>query len=226
MSVTMAFLQHSEWDVPGALSERARTLGLITTCHRADHGPGGLPVTADFDLLVVLGSSASVTDRSIEWIEPERRLVRAAVEAGTPVLGVCFGSQLLAQVLGGGVERAPEREIGWRLVDTDDPRLVPAGPWLSWHEDRFIPPDDAETVARTNVGPQAFISGVYTGVQFHPEVALDIVSHWVADARAEGGVNDETADELLAGFDEQGRGPLDQTYRIFDGFIDRSGVGR
>ena len=226
MTVSVAFLQHSEWDVPGALGERARARGFATRSYRADHGAAGLPATNRFDLLVVMGSSASVTDRSVGWIGPERALVRAAVEAGTPVLGVCFGGQLLAQVLGGEVARAPEREIGWRHVDTDDPEVVPAGPWLAWHEDRFTAPAGADPVARTAVALQAFVLGVHTAVQFHPEVDLDIVTHWVADARAENSLDEAAAEELLAGFDADGRGPLGQTHRLFDGFVDRSGVGR
>ncbi len=100
LAVQLAVLQHSDSDLPGLLGVRARALGLAFRSYRADHGVGGLPEPGSFDLLVVMGSAASVLDPSVRWIEPERLLVADAVAAQVPVLGVCFGGQLLAQVLG------------------------------------------------------------------------------------------------------------------------------
>jgi GMP synthase-like glutamine amidotransferase len=217
MTVRVAFLQHSEWDVPGLLGERSRELGFVTTSFRADHGSASLPTVDMVDLLVVMGSAESVTDGSLAWIGHERRLVASAVEAGVPVLGVCFGGQLLAQVLGGTVSRAPLPEIGWRLLDTDDPARVPAGPWVVWHGDRFTAPPGADPVARTEESLHAFILRGHTGVQFHPEADRDIVGHWVADARAQGRLDTAMAEELLGGFGPDGRGPEEQARQLFDG---------
>jgi GMP synthase (glutamine-hydrolysing) len=225
MTVRVAFLQHSEWDVPGLLGRHARELGFATRSYRADQGAGELPAVGTYELLVVMGSAESVTDRAVGWIGPERALVAAAVAAGVPVLGICFGGQLLAEVLGADVTRACRREIGWSTLDTERPELVPAGPWLLWHEDRFSAPDGAHAVARTEVCLQAFVLGVHTGLQFHPEVDREIVAHWVADARDQGIVDDATAGALLDGFDADGRGPEEQTRRLFDGFVARAGLG-
>lgn len=225
MTVRTAFLQHSQWDVPGLLGERSRQLGFVTRPYRADHGPDDLPTVDMFDLLVVMGSAESVTDGSVGWIEHERRLVAGAVGAGIPVLGICFGAQLLAQVLGGTVCRASRPEIGWRLLATDDPVRIPAGPWVLWHEDRFTAPAGAEVVARTEESLQAFVFESHTGVQFHPEADRDIVSHWVADARARGRLDAGTAEELLGGFGPDGAGPAAQTRTLFDQFVDRAGAG-
>ncbi len=224
MSARVTFLGHSEWDVAGTLGDNARQLGFSVSSRRADRLSAGLPPPGSFDLLVVMGSVESVTDPTLEWIGAERRLVEGAVRDGVPVLGVCFGAQLLAQVLGGEVERAPAPEIGWRLVATDDPGRIPPGPWVSWHEDRFTAPPGAEAVARTDVSLQAFVLGPFTGVQFHPEVDREIVHHWILEARADGSLGSDTEDELLGGFRPDGKGPEDQASRLFCGFVERAGI--
>ena len=220
----VAFLTHSPDDPPGLLGRRSAELGLDVAVHRADRLGDPLPRPDSFDLLVVMGSAASTLDSSVPWIGRERRLVAAAVDAGTPVLGVCFGGQLLAQVLGAPVERAPRTEVGWHRVDTVDPARVPPGPWMMWHEDRFSVPTGAVEVARTGVCVQAYILGPHTGVQFHPEVDAGIVGRWVDEARADGTLDRVGGDAVLAGFDAAGRGPDDQTRTLFDGFVTRSGL--
>ena len=220
----IAFLQHSSTDVPGVLGAFATGLGLAVSAHRADHGPAALPAVGSFDLLVAMGSIESATDGTVPWIGPERRLLAAAVEDGVPVLGVCFGGQLLAQVLGGTVVRATRPEIGWRLLDTDDAVRVPPGPWLDWHEDTFTCPPDAEPLASTGVSLHAFVLGPHTGVQFHPEVTLDLVEGWIADARERAGLTDGEVADLRAGFDARGRGPDGQSRELFEGWLDRAGA--
>jgi GMP synthase-like glutamine amidotransferase len=217
----VAFLQHSATDVPGVLGDHLGGLGLAVTTHRADHGATALPGSGSFDLLVVLGSIESATDGSVPWIAPERRLVAASVEHDVPVLGVCFGGQLLAQVLGGAVSRAVRPEVGWRRLDTIDPSRVPAGPWLDWHEDAFTCPPGAEPVARTDVSLHAFVQGPHTGLQFHPEVTRTVVEAWIGDARERAHLPDEEVEALLGGFDPDGRGPDGQTAALVDAFLTR-----
>jgi len=218
----IAFLQHSGTDVPGVLGLLATGRGLEVSAHRADRGPTGLPADASFDLLVVLGSAASVTDTGLAWIDAERQLVTRAVDRGVPVLGVCFGGQLLAQVLGGTVARASRPEIGWRLLETADPARVPAGPWLDWHEDAFTCPPGAEALASTDVCLHAFVAGPHTGVQFHPEVTVDVVAGWIGDDREQAGLTADDVDALLGGFDQGGRGPDGQSRALFDGWLART----
>ncbi len=224
MPPRMTFLQHSEHDVPGVLGRLARDAGCEVRECRADRGSSSLPALGSYDALVLMGSEASVLDASVQWIGPERALVAETVVAGIPVLGVCFGGQLLAQVLGGEVTRALRPEIGWRPLDTADPKRIPPGPWLEWHEDAFTAPPGSEALAHTDVSLQAFVSGIHTGVQFHPEVTGQIVGQWVHNARARGDLRPGQAEDLLAGFDTQGNGPETQTALLFDGFLERSGL--
>ena len=95
------------------------------------------------------------------WTELE--LIGAAVEKDVPVLGLCFGGEVLSAVLGGRVERAPVPELGWREIETDDPDAIPAGPWLEWHYERFTTPPGAVEVARTADAVQAFRLGPHLG---------------------------------------------------------------
>ena len=133
MRTRMTFLQHSRHDVPGVLGRLAGAAGWDVEVCRADRGAAELPMPGSFDALVVMGSDESTLDPTVGWIGPERSLVARAVASAVPVLGVCFGGQLLAQVLGGGVSRATRPEIGWRAVDTTDPVRIPSG-WL-WRID-------------------------------------------------------------------------------------------
>ena len=82
-------------------------------------------------------------------VQAEIELIARAVEHDVPVLGLCFGGQVLAHVLGGTIEAAPTPEFGWHEIETDEPDAIPAGPWLLWHYQRFTVPPGATEVART-----------------------------------------------------------------------------
>jgi len=219
----IAFLQHSTSDVPGLLGEFAGELGFAVSVHRPDRGPDSLPLPGSFDLLVVMGSVESVYDATIPWIDPERDLVGDAVADDVPVLGICFGGQLLAQVMGGSVARGERTELGWSTIRTEDPERVPAGPWLNWHDDVITCPPGAEPVAATDLALQAFVQGIHTGVQFHPEVTSGVVHGWIDDARDRDGVADEDVTSLLSGFVEGRPGSKLQARALFTGFLARSG---
>ncbi len=101
-------------------------------------------------------------------------------ELGIPILGICYGMQLMALELGGEVERAPRREYGAAelFIDVEEPLFSgissPTRSWMS-HGDRILsPPPGFEVLAHTANSPVAAMGdparGLY-GVQFHPEVA-------------------------------------------------------
>jgi GMP synthase-like glutamine amidotransferase len=144
---------------------------------------GGVPTTIAAaghpDLVVLLGSEWSVhAPVERDSLEAECALVRSARAAQTPVLGLCYGAQVLAQAFGGSVTPARQPEIGFVEVDTSDPVLVPAGPWTAFHVDVLEPPADATVVARNECGVQAFVLPGALGVQFHPEVRPDVLDDW------------------------------------------------
>ena len=160
--------------VGDALLARGASLDLSL---REDDSP--LPDPAGYDLVLSLGSEWSVYwDHVAPQVEREAALLRAAVEAGQPVLGLCFGGQLLAYALGGSVERSPVPELGWHRIESDVPDLIPSGPYVQWHSDRFVLPPGARELARSAAAPQAFALGSALGLQFHPEATPEVVRRW------------------------------------------------
>lgn len=130
-------------------------------------------------VLLLLGSDWSVhSPVDPDALGAECALVRAAGSAGIPVLGLCYGAQVLAHALGGSVSLADRPEVGFVEVETDDDQLVPAGPWAQFHLDVVDPPPGARVVARNACGVQAFSLPGVLGVQFHPEVRPDVLDDW------------------------------------------------
>jgi len=150
-----------------------------------------------YDLIVSLGSEFAAFDDSKPFVPREARLMRAAIDADVPVLGLCFGGQMLARALGGEVFRGKESEIGWLPIRSRDPELVPDGPWFQWHFDSFTVPPGATLVAESDVGPQAFVAGRSLGLQFHPEVTTEIMDDWVREYRHELDADGVDPDALL-----------------------------
>ena len=140
---------------------------------------GALPPLDEQGLVVTLGSKSSVHASTEPWLQAELNYLREAETAEVPVLGICFGSQILAAARGGSVEPAAITEPGWQEIASSDPDLVPAGPWLCWHDDVFTVPPGAVELARDGAGALAFRSGSDVGLQFHPEVERAVVAHWI-----------------------------------------------
>jgi GMP synthase-like glutamine amidotransferase len=193
-------VRHHDVDDAGFIGAAFAARGAELTVHLVpDDGP--LPPLDGVDHVVVLGAKWSVYDVATigDWIGPELSWLREADQAGVPVLGICFGAQALAAALGGRVEHAGRDEIGWTAVDTLDPAVVPAGPWLEFHHDRFHPPRHARLLARNGLGAQAFSVGRHLAFQFHPEVDGAQFSRWLeAGARTEAEQAGQDPDRLLA----------------------------
>jgi GMP synthase-like glutamine amidotransferase len=172
-------LQHQP-DAPAGLLAGVLHAAPGTTTRTVAVAGEPLPDPAGARAVVVLGSDASVVGGGSEpWIPGEVAFVRRAAEAGVPVLGICFGAQVLAAALGGDVHRLPVAQVGWVSVPSIDVRTVPSGPWLAWHEDAVTPPPGAKVLARDDVCVQAYAAGPHLGVQFHPEVTPAIVDGWI-----------------------------------------------
>jgi len=145
-----------------------------------------VPALDRYDMVVSLGSEWSVyAEQVAPEVGREVALLRQAVAAGKPVLGVCFGGQILAAALGGSVRRADAPELGWHLVESDAADLLPAGPYVQWHSDQFEVPPGARELARNAAGPQAFVRGAAVGLQFHPEATAEVVRRWCVSGLAE-----------------------------------------
>jgi GMP synthase (glutamine-hydrolysing) len=143
------------------------------------HCPSGVfPGGFEYDGFVVTGSRASVYWDE-EWIGRLKTWVGDAVEAGLPGLGVCYGHQLLADVLGGRVEAMGEYEIGYRTVEQDGKNRLLEGvdtemTVFTTHSDHVVEaPPGATVFAKNDYGIHGFRKDRVFAVQFHPEYDME-----------------------------------------------------
>jgi GMP synthase-like glutamine amidotransferase len=180
-------VHHDPNSLPGLVGEALGSREIDEVRHQVCEVPGSpkgspdFPDPAAFDLIVVYGSRWSVTEPDVaHWVEPEQQMLRRADELGVPVLGLCFGGQILASAHGAAVHEAAHPEIGWHEVTPSAPE-IDAGPWLQWHFDAFEVPDGATQLAASGAGPQAFRLRRNLGLQFHPEADRDVIAAWFDD---------------------------------------------
>ena len=162
---------------------------VVTSDYERPNDPAPWPDFSDYDIIVPMGSIRSLTskDEVSNWIHAELEMLRTAHEGGTPILGVCFGGQLLAEALGGSVEKSPVTEIGWYEIAAPNgvENPVGPGPWFEWHHDRFTVPPGAEVLAVNESAVQLFRIGHSVGTQFHPEVDPGHVAGFLAGSAEE-----------------------------------------
>ena len=163
-----------------------------------DATAGDLPDHAEFDGVVVTGSRSSVYwDEA--WIPPLVDYVAEAADAGVPVLGVCYGHQVLAEALGGRVAGMDGFEIGYNEIRRvrDDPLFEGIGDSFTaftTHGDAVVElPPSATLLAENDRGVHAFRDGGCWGVQFHPEYDIETAREVtdgkrdrIGDARVDG----------------------------------------
>ena len=155
---------------------------------------------------VITGSPANVPDRE-PWMLRTEAWLRDVVGAGTPTLGICFGHQLLAQALGGEVQRNPRgREIGTIAIERtgDDPLFSALEPRFvanATHVDSVVRlPAGATALARSSLDPHQairFAPACY-GVQFHPEIDAEVMRAYIEARREILVAEGIDADELSA----------------------------
>ena len=152
----------------------------------ADPAPESL---APYDAVVLMGGVAMPDeDDRHAWIAPELRLLREGLERELPMLGVCFGGQILARAAGAAVgPSATEQgwfDIGLLPAGEEDPLLGPLGPGyhaFEWHHYGFDFPPGSVPLARNASANQAYRVGPCAwGLQFHIEVDRPTVEWWMS----------------------------------------------
>lgn len=213
--------------VEARLVERGFTVDTHVVTPDADQANTAQPWpdVADYDLVLAMGSVRSLVNKGEidTWIHDELDLLRAAHERNQPVLGVCFGGQLMAEALGGSVEKAPVTELGWHEIESSPGSDNPAGPgpWKEWHHDRFHPPEGAEVLAITDHATQLFRLGRTVGTQFHPEVDVAQITAWLRECPP--GYLEEngtSADTVLAEMVANEELNIKQCHAFVDWFLD------
>jgi GMP synthase-like glutamine amidotransferase len=185
----VAVLHHLDKSSLGHVGPPLRAAGLELDERVLLHG-GELPEPGTADGLVVLGGDQSAVDLDAEpLLAREAQLLRASVDAGVPVLGICLGGQLLAHALGGRV-RHVGRVVEWRplrktAAGAGDPlfgALPEPVPALHWNEDVFDAPPGADVLVEpAPAGVAAFRLGAAWGIQYHPDVDRAVLDEWLVD---------------------------------------------
>ena len=208
--------QHGRLGPPARVAEWLDERGLPYVVHHAGHDRPVAP--EDYAFVVSLGSQHSAAAVDPEWVPVEIESLRAAVDAGVPVLGLCFGGQALSLALGGGVDVLERPEIGWFPIETVDGDTVPAGPWLMWHTEQMRVPPGATELARSPAGAAAFSFGPHLAVQFHPEVDVARVAAWAErDEHLEAvGLSPE---DVVAHSEVHAPAARDQAFTMFDRWL-------
>lgn len=217
MSKRGLILQHGDDGPPARLGEWLRDRGVPFVVHPAWQSEP--PDPEDYAFVASLGSECSAADTG-NWVPAEIEMLRRAVAADVPVLGLCFGGQALSIALGGGIDTLERPEIGWIAVDSSD-QAIPPGPWLQYHfEQMRVPPGGVE-LARSPAGPAAFRHGRHLGLQFHPEADAPLVDLWArTDPKLpETGI---TVAELAAQSEAHAQPALAQAQALFDAWLTAS----
>jgi GMP synthase (glutamine-hydrolysing) len=186
-------IQHTPTEVAGRVAELLADRGYACQALHVYAGDAVPRAPVAGEPLVVMGGPMGVGDAGdprFPFLAPEIALLRAAVAAGHPVLGICLGAQLLAAGAGARVYPNPVREVGWGPVDLHgqerEPALAGLGARelvLHWHGDTFDLPAGAVHLASTPAcRNQAFrIGGRQFALQFHCELPPDTIATWVRD---------------------------------------------
>ena len=202
------YLQHVPFEGLGCIEPWLQAADFAVTGTRFYEAPD-LPEPDEADLLVVMGGPMSVNDEvEFPWLVQEKRFIRAAIQSGKSVLGVCLGAQLIASAMGARVYRNHTREVGWLPVQAV-PHFEPgtfhfplSTTAFHWHGETFDLPLGAVHLARSAACEnQAFQLGpCVIGLQFHlettPESARTIIGHCRAELQLTGAVQTEA--EILA----------------------------
>ncbi len=136
-----------------------------------------------FDLVVHLGSSWSLAGLNPEHlplpVANEFQTMREALDAGVPVIGICFGAQLMSLAFGGTVKKNLKPEIGWTDVRSSKNEVHLGGRWMQWHFDGIFGVPSSARIAENESGTQGIKIGRALGVQFHPEANEEQIRDWI-----------------------------------------------
>jgi GMP synthase (glutamine-hydrolysing) len=192
MSPKILVIQHNLDDNLNELALPLIEAGLQIDSWDVENAPAPTDISG-YDGIISLGALAGVLEESENaWMPIERKMFEQALELEIPLLGICFGSQLLASAAGADVYKVATPEVGWTKVDmiagaagpAADPIMAALGDnpdVFHFHYDSFTIPENFELYGVTGDIPQAFKVGKRAwGMQFHIEVGLAAMHSWFA----------------------------------------------
>jgi len=230
-------LRHTQTEGLGLLANALREMGVH---HRYLDLPRGEPPPRDLrgvgGLIVLGGPQAAYETDKHPFLATESALVERMLTTGRPILGICLGAQLVAQVLGARVYLGERREVGWKPVTLtddgrDDPLLAGGDPSLTvfhMHGDTYELPPDARNLARSELyEQQAFRWGdlVY-GFQFHFEFTETMIGRLATEPESRDYITQAGVDpqKLVAESPARVRELSDVARRVFSNFFGQCGL--
>jgi GMP synthase-like glutamine amidotransferase len=213
MTMNIHWLQHVPFEGLGAIEGWAWRKGQTLSCTRLFAGDP-FPEQDEFGMLVVMGGPMGIYDeQEYPWLVAEKAFIRAAVEADRPVLGICLGAQLLADVLGARVSANREKEIGWFPVTRADAipgelrGVLPVRQTVfHWHGDTFgLPVGAVSLYASAACANQAFLyKDRVLALQFHLETTRESAAPLIENCRHElvSGPWIQTEQEIVEGLEK------------------------
>ncbi|MCP4309258.1 MAG: type 1 glutamine amidotransferase [bacterium] len=223
----IAILEHSAAAPAGHLTDAITAAELDSVVIRLHEGDA-LPDLDHVAAVVSLGGIMGAYDEDeYDFLAPEKELLRQAVAADIPVLGICLGCQMLADALGGSAFPADGIEAEFAALEiaadaVDDPILATlAEPVVSIHGDTWEPPPGSAVVVTSSRFPHAFRIGSAVAIQSHPEVSAAVVAGWIdgfgRDRFAAAGVDpDQLVADIAAGDDKN----RERATRLFGAWLE------
>jgi GMP synthase-like glutamine amidotransferase len=202
--------QHVEFENLGCINNWIELNNHLLTCTKF-YEDYSIPEPEDYDWLIIMGGPMGIYDMEYNWLIEEKNAIRKSIDNNKTVIGICLGSQLIADVLGEKVYKNSEKEIGWFEINlteqakTDNLFGESATKKMMvfhWHGDTYSLPANSKHLAYSACCKnQAFLyKDIVLGLQFHLEVTEQSIKNMIKNAGDEliGGKYIQTEIEILS----------------------------